>query len=451
MTPDTADGPPAAERIGGLRGRVVTFPPAPGWPRTVPLVVHDDGVVLWRGGRIIDVGPASVVLARHPADVPVTRYGDGLILPGFIDTHIHAPQTGVIASFGTRLLDWLERYTFPAESRFDDPELAAAGARFFCDELLRNGTTTAAAYATVAPQSVDALFAEAARRDMRMIAGKVMMDRHAPDGLLDTVQSSYDDSKALIARWHGHGRLGYAATPRFAITSSPAQLDVAGTLLREHPDLWLQTHLSENVDEIATVARLFPEARNYTDVYARHGLLGPRSLFGHCIHLGEDELRLLAETGSVASLCPTSNLFIGSGLFDLAALRAADRPVRVALATDVGGGTSFSMLRTLSLAYQVMQLKGLNLTGPAGFHWITRGNADALSLGDRIGSLEPGYEADCVVIDPGATPLLRHRLAAGDGSAEDMLFALMMLGDDRVVRATYISGRRAHDRGPRST
>ena len=450
MTPETEHGQAAADGIRGLRGRVVTFPPAPGWPTAVPLTVHDDGAVLWRDGRIVDVGPAGEVLGRHPAGIAITQYDDALILPGFIDTHIHMPQTGVIASYGAQLLDWLDRYTFPAEARFADPEAAAAGARFFCDELLRNGTTTAVAYATVAPQSAEALFAEAAGRDMRMIAGKVMMDRNAPESLRDTAQSAYDDSKALIARWHGRGRLAYAVTPRFAITSTPAQLDAAGTLLREHPNAYLQTHLSENRNEIAAVARLFPEARHYTDVYARHGLLGPRSLFGHCIHLDPAEIALLAETGSVAALCPTSNLFIGSGLFDLAALRDGTRPVRVALATDVGGGTSFSMLRTLHLAYKVMQLKGLSLTGAAGFHWITRGNADALSLGDSIGALEPGHDADCVVLDPRATPLLRHRLAAGDGSVEDVLFALMMLGDDRVVRATYVAGRRAHDRRARA-
>jgi guanine deaminase len=433
--------------VGGLRGCVVAFPPAPEWPHEVPLTVHRDGVVLWRDGTIVDVGPAAEVLARHPADVAVTPYNDALILPGFIDTHIHLPQSGVIASWGAQLLDWLERYTFPAEMRFADPRVAEAGARFFCDELLRNGTTTAVAYATVAPQSVEALFAEALSRGMRMIAGKVMMDRNAPEGLLDTAQSSYDDSKALIARWHGRGRLAYAVTPRFAITSTPAQLDAAGALLREHPDVYLQTHLSENRDEIATVARLFPDARHYTDVYARHGLLGPRSILGHCIHLASDEIALMADTASVAALCPSSNLFIGSGLFDLAALSGGG--VRTALATDVGGGTSFSMLRALQLAYKVMQLRGMNLTAAAGFHWITRGNSAALGLADRIGTLAVGSEADCVVLDPKATPLLRHRLAAGDGSIEDMLFALMMLGDDRVVRATYVAGRKAHDRGAR--
>ena len=440
---------PSCNEITGLRGRVVTFPDAPRWPEDVPITEHADGVVLWRQGQIIDIGPATDILKKHAADITVTQYQDALIVPGFIDTHIHYPQTAIIASYGAQLLDWLERYTFPEEARFADPDHAAKGAHLFCDELLRNGTTTAVAYATVAPQSVDALFTEASRRNMRMIAGKVMMDRNAPPDLLDTAQSSYDDSKALIARWHGQGRLSYAVTPRFAITSTPEQLDAAGALLREHPDAYLQTHLSENHDEIATVARLFPEAKSYTDVYDRHGLLGARSLFGHCIHLSPDEIALLSDSGSVASLCPTSNLFIGSGLFDLVGLRNGGKPVRAALATDVGGGTSFSILRTLHLAYKVMQLKGTNLTGAAGFHWATRGNAEALSLADRIGALEIGHEADCVVLDPAATPLLRHRLAAGDGSIEDLLFALMILGDDRVVRATYINGQPAYDRGPR--
>ena len=444
-TPESAS-PAASSPLSGVRGHVVAFPEAPGWPEDVPLDAHEDGVVLWRDGMVADVGPAAEVLARNPAETPVVHYRDALILPGFVDTHIHGPQAAIVASYGAQLLDWLERYTFPAEARFADAGHAAAGARFFCDELLRNGTTTAAAYAATARASADALFAEAEARGMRMIAGKVMMDRNAPDTVLDTARSAYDDSKALIARWHGRGRLGYAVTPRFAITSTEAQLEAAGALLREHPDAWLQTHLAENHDEIATVAHLFPEARDYTDVYDRFGLLGPRSLFGHCLHLAEVEMARLSETGSVAALCPTSNLFIGSGLFDLAALRDPRRPVRTALATDVGGGTSFSMLQTLHLAYKVMQLKGLNLSAAAGFHWITRGNAAALGLDGRIGTLAPGSEADVVVLDKHATPLLRRRLAAGDGSLADALFALMILGDDRAVRATYVAGRLAHDR-----
>ncbi len=430
-----------------IRGRLLSFHRAPAGPgdrashRFIP-----DGLLLVEDGRITAVGDYDALRARIPEGVAVDHHPEGLILPGFIDTHIHFPQTQVIASYGARLLDWLETYTFIEEQKYADPAHAAAGASFFFDELLRNGTTTAVAYGSVHPQSVDALFAEAERRGAGLVAGKVMMDRNAPAALTDTAQSGYDDSKALIGRWHGVGRQRYAVTPRFAITSTEAQLTAAGALLREHPGVHMQTHLSENAEEIATVRRLFPTARDYTDVYDRFGLLGPASLFGHCIHLAEEERARLAESGSVAVFCPTSNLFIGSGLFDLAALSRADRPVRTALATDVGGGTSYSMLRTAGEGYKVLQLNHQNLPALAAFDWMTRGNAAALGLENEIGVLEPGRWADLVVLDPRATPAMAHRMATVDGDLEEELFILMTLGDDRAVAATYLRGEKAHDR-----
>jgi guanine deaminase len=387
------------------------------------------------------VEEAAVLLPRLPAGTAVDRYPDQLVLPGLIDPHIHYSQTRVIGSYGAQLLDWLQKYTFVEEQKFGDPGYAAKVARFFLDELLRNGTTTAAVYCSVHPESVDAFFAEAQARKMRMAAGKVMMDRGAPPGLLDTAERGYAESRALLERWHGRDRLLYVITPRFAITSTDAQLEAAGALVREFPDALVQTHLCENRREIETVKGLFPWTRTYTGVYARYGLLGPRSLLGHCIHLEDEEVRLLAETDSVAVFCPTSNLFIGSGLFGRARLQAAG--VRVALATDVGGGTSYSMLRTAAEAYKVLQLQGQNLPGLDAFRLMTRGNAAALGLTERIGSLEPGREADMVVLDARATPAMSHRMDTVR-ELEEELFVLVTLGDDRAVRATYVAGERLH-------
>ena len=417
-----------------VRGRVLTF--TEDGHRYLA-----DGVVLVRDGVIEAVGDAAELLPHLPAGTAVDRYPDQLVLPGLIDPHIHFPQTRVIASYGAQLLDWLQKYTFVEEQKFGDPAYAAEAARFFLDELLRNGTTTAAVYCSVHPESVDAFFAEAQRRRMRMAAGKVMMDRGAPPGLLDTPERGYAESRALLERWHGRDRLLYVVTPRFAITSTDAQLEAAGALAREFPGALVQTHLCENRREIATVKELFPWTRTYTEVYARYGLLTPRSLLGHCIHLEEEEVRLLAESDSVAVFCPTSNLFIGSGLFDRARLAAAG--VRVALATDVGGGTSYSMLRTAAEAYKVLQLQGQNLPALDAFRMMTRGNAAAMGLGDRIGSLEPGREADMVVLDARATPAMDHRMDTV-GELEEELFVLVTLGDDRAVRATYVAGERLY-------
>ncbi|WP_207458916.1 guanine deaminase [Azospirillum sp. SYSU D00513] len=438
------DSGPAAEatsRSRAIRGRLLTFlrePAGPGDRDSYRYIA--DGVVHVADGRIAAAGPAEEILPGLPPGTTVDHHPDRIVMPGFIDLHIHMPQTQVIASYGTQLLDWLERYTFIEEQKYADPEHSAAGARFFLDELLRNGTTTAVAYGSVHPQSADALFAESERRGACIIAGKVMMDRNAPNALRDTAQKGYDDSKALIERWHGRDRLRYAVTPRFAITSTEAQLEAAGALMREHPDAYMQTHLSENLDEIAYVRTLFPDARDYTDVYDRFGLLGPNSLFGHCIHLSDEELDRLSESRSVAVFCPTSNLFIGSGLFDLARLRRREAPVRVGLATDVGGGTSYSMLRTVAEAYKVLQLRRQNLPALTAFHQMTRANAEALGLDAEIGTLEPGCYADLVVLDARATPAMAHRMDTVRGDLEEELFILLTLGDDRSVTKTYLRG-----------
>lgn len=423
-----------------IRGRLVWFEDEPATGGDAAVRDVQDGVVVVADGRIAAVGPWDELRRTLDPATPVDAHPGCLVMPGLIDTHVHYPQVQVIASYGAQLLDWLNRYTFVEEQKFGDPRHAATHARFFLDELMRNGTTTAVVYCTVHPQSVDAFMAEAQARRLRMLAGKVLMDRNAPPALTDTAETGYRDSKALIERWHGQGRLGYVVTPRFAITCSDGQLEAAGMLLREHPTCWMQTHLSENRDEIATTLGLFPWARDYTDVYDRFGLLGPRSLFGHCIHLSEREMARLSESGSVAALCPTSNLFIGSGLFDLARLRDPRRPVRVGLATDVGGGTSYSMLETAAEAYKVLQLQGQNLPALEGFYMQTLGNARALGLDHVIGRLAPGLEADLVVLDPCATPAMAHRMATIAGDLAETLFVLMTLGDDRAVRTTYILG-----------
>ena len=402
-----------------------------------------DGVLVVEDGRISAVGAAAEVLPTLPDTVEVTHYADALITPGFIDTHIHFPQTGMVGSYGEQLLDWLNEYTFPCEGQFADKAHADGVAQIFLKELLRNGTTTALVFGSVHPESVDALFEAAQALDLRLIAGKVMMDRNAPDYLTDTAESSYAQSKALIERWHGKGRLHYAVTPRFAPTSSEAQLTLAGQLLREYPDVYLQTHLSENLQEIEWVKALFPERSNYLDVYDHYQLLGERSVFAHGVHLCDAECERLAETGSAIAFCPTSNLFLGSGLFNLP--QAERFKVNVGLGTDVGAGTSFSLLHTLNEAYKVMQLQGEKLNPFKSLYLATLGGARALRLEDRVGTLQPGTDADFVVLDYNATPLLSYRIAQAK-TFEEVLFVLMTLGDDRAVLQTYAAGRRVHSR-----
>ncbi|HPE05665.1 MAG TPA: guanine deaminase [Thauera sp.] len=432
MTPSAPSSPPLA----AVRGEIVHFLADPAAdPRA--LEHFADGVLIVRDGHVAECGPATALLAKLPAGTPLADHRGKLILPGFVDTHVHYPQTDIIASHGEQLLEWLEKYTFPAERRFADPAHAAEVAGFFCDELLRNGTTTAAAFATVHPASVEALFEAAQQRRMRLITGKVLMDRNCPDFLRDTAETGYADSQALIERWHNRDRLLYAITPRFAPTSTPAQMALAGRLFREHPGVFLQSHVAENRAEVAWVAQLHPEARSYLDVYERAGQLGMRALFAHCLWLDDSDRRRMAERGAAMSFCPTSNLFLGSGLFDLARARALG--VRVGLGTDVGGGTSLSMLQTLNEAYKVLQLGGQSLSAASGFYLATLGGAHSLYLDDRIGNFASGKEADFVVLDPRATPLLARRSAACT-TLEERLFVLMMLGDDRVVAATHVMG-----------
>lgn len=398
----------------------------------------DDGVLVIENGKIIATHAWHELSTQDLRALALTDLRGQLILPGFIDTHIHFPQTEMIAAYGEQLLEWLNQYTFPVERRFANAEYARLRASFFVDELLRNGTTTAMVFATVHPQSVEALFSEAAARQMCLIAGKVMMDRHAPEDLLDTPEQGLSESRALIERWHQHGRLLYAVTPRFAPTSTPAQLAAAGQLLREYPDLYLQTHLSENHSEIAWVRELYPERASYLDVYDHYGLTGPRSLFAHAIHLQDDEQQTLVRTGSAVGFCPTSNLFLGSGLFRLHPLKAAG--IGVGLGTDVGAGTSFSMLQTLNEGYKVQQLQGARLSAREGFYQATLGGASALRLDHRLGKLASGYDADLVVLDWAATPLQQLRQSQAR-TLDERLFALMMQGDDRNVAATYVHGR----------
>jgi guanine deaminase len=396
------------------------------------------GAIAVRDGRIADAGPADTLRAAHP-EALIEDHGDGLILPGFVDAHAHYPQTAIIASWGKRLIDWLNAYTFPEEMRFGDPDYAAGIAGRYLDLLLAHGTTTVCSFCTVHPASVDAFFAAAEARGMRVAGGKTCMDRNAPGGLRDDPVRAVDDSAALLARWHRRGRAEYVITPRFSPTSTPEQLEGLGALWADHPDCLMQTHLSEQTDEIAWVKSLYPRARDYLDTYEAHGLLGARGLYGHAIHLEPRERDRLRETGAALIHCPTSNTFIGSGLFDLAGLAAEGQ--RIGLATDTGGGSSFSMLRTMAAAYEIGQLRG-RAPHPASLLWLaTEGSARAMHMADRIGGLEPGREADFIVLDLASTPAIAQAAAR----AEDIwqaLFPTIMLGDDRAVAGTWVAGRR---------
>ncbi len=424
-----------------LRGRVLSFVSKPrSHEDNTSYVYHEDGAVALCDGLIKACGDYHEVLAQHTC-AKIIDHRPNLILPGFIDTHLHFPQMQVIGSFGTKLLDWLNKYTFVEEQKFADPAHCERIADKFFDALTRHGTTTAVAYCSVHKTSAEAFFVEAEKRDLRMIAGKVMMDRNAPEPLCDTPQSSYDDSKALIEKWHGKGRNHYAITPRFAITSTPTQLEMAQTLMREHPDCYMQTHLSENHDEIELTKQLYQSARDYLDVYQTYDLLGSKSLFGHCIHLTDRERKAMAETRSVAVFCPTSNLFLGSGLFDQNGLH--EERVRTSVATDIGGGTSYSMLKTLDEAYKVLQLRNQILSPLQSFYMMTLGNARALSLEEKIGSLEPGSEADVVVLDARATPAMALRMETVENLSEE-LFVLQTMGDDRSVSSVYVAGQESH-------
>ena len=421
-----------------LRGRVLTFVSEPSGPTDHESYRYiEDGAVLVDGGKIVSVGAWSDALKLVAPRAEIVDHRPGLIMPGFIDTHIHYPQMQVLGSYAKDLLEWLNTYTFVEEQRFADPDHAARIASLFCDELVRHGTTTAAVYCTVHPQSAEAFFAEAKRRDMRMIAGKVMMDRNAPEGLLDTPQSGYDDTKAQQEKWAGVGRVHYAITPRFALTSTHEQLEMCQDLARQFPDAYIQTHVNESLGEIAFAKELYPNLPDYVGIYEHYGLLGPKTLLGHCIHMNDREIDIMAETASVAVFCPTSNLFIGSGLFDRARMAASN--VRIGVATDVGGGTNYSMLRTLDEGYKVLQLRGQRLSPLESFFMMTLGNARALSLEHKIGTLEPGADADLVVLDAHALPHMALKMEQVD-RIEEELFLLQTCGDDRVVAQTYVAG-----------
>ena len=424
------------------RARLLTFT---GDPAAAPdaAVYHEDGVVIVEDGRVRASGAWSALAALLDRDATVHDRRGKLIVPGFIDTHIHFPQTDMIASPAPGLLPWLDTYTFPTERRFEDRTYADDVARFFIDELLACGTTTALVYCTVHPQSVDAFFAASEARNLRMVAGKVLMDRHCPAFLRDTAQSGYDDSAALIARWHNRGRQLYALTPRFAPTSTEAQLEACGALARAHPDVFVQSHVAENPDEVKWVAGLFPGRRSYLDVYDHYGLLRRRAVYGHCIWLDDADRARMAQTGALAAHCPTSNLFLGSGLFDFGRAGASGMPV--ALATDVGGGTSFSMLQTMNEAHKVARMGAHHLSATRMFWLATAGAATALDLADKVGTLAGGSEADFIVLDPAATPLLARRTAHVE-SLEELLFAFATLGDDRAVFETCVAGERVHAR-----
>ncbi|WP_374307234.1 guanine deaminase [Dongia sp.] len=427
-----------------IRGTILHFLGDPGTePAPASWQLFADGALLVEDGLVRRVGEAAALLADAPEGTEITDCRGKLILPGFVDTHVHSAQLDVIASYGTQLLDWLTKYTFPAERLFKDEAHGERMAGLFLDRLLASGTTTAAVYPTVHKQSVDTFFAAAAARKLRMLAGKVLMDRNCPDYLRDDVAGAEADCRDLIARWHGKGRLGYALTPRFAPTSSPQQLAMAGRLFQEIPGLHLQSHLAENLDEIKWVHELFPAQRSYLDVYDHFGLLGPRAIYGHCIHTDATDRVRMAATRTAIAFCPSSNLFIGSGLFDLDQARNAG--IRVGLASDVGGGTSLSMLEVMADAYKVLQLKGQHLNPWRAFYLATLGGAEALSLEDRIGNFAVGKEADFTVLDFDAIPILKHRSGIARDFAE-RLFALMILGDDRAVAATYVLGELAYRR-----
>ena len=420
-----------------LLGQVLRFDADP-FTQGTDAANHDPrGALLRRDGRIAATGNADVLRAAHPG-ARVIDHGDGLILPGFIDAHAHYPQTAIIASWGKRLIDWLNSYTFPEEMRFSDPAYAAAIAARYFDLTLANGTTTVASYCTIHPESVDACFTEARRRGLRALAGKTCMDRNAPEGLRDSAQAAYDDSKALLEKWHGVDRLSYIITPRFSPTSTPGQLAALGALWAEHPDCLMQTHLSEQTDEITWVKSLFPQARDYLDTYEAHGLLGANGVYGHAIHLEPREIDRLQEVGAALVHCPTSNSFIGSGLFDMG---LAGGNIRVGLATDTGGGSSFSMLRTMAAAYEIGQLRGHALH-PAELIWLaTEGSARALRIDSHVGRIALGMDADLVVLDLSSTPAIAQRAARAD-TIWEALFPTIMMGDDRAIAATYVAGTR---------
>lgn len=437
----------ASNNPQALRGPALTYVDDP-YIVGIEAALHyePDAIVAMANGKITHFGPASQVQAQLSPGIGIKQYGkDNLIMAGFIDAHVHYPQIPIIGAYGEQLIDWLNKYTFSAELKFADKEHSREVARIYLQECLRAGTTSAAVYCTVFPQSVDAFFEESEALDMRMIAGKVMMDRNAPPELCDTPQTGYDESRVLIKKWHNRGRQLYGITPRFAPTSSPEQMEMVGQLWTEYPGTYLQSHLSESPRELAWVKELYPERKGYLDVYDHYKQLGPRAIYGHGIWLTEEELQRCHESGTAIAHCPTSNQFLGSGLFNLKHAMKPERPVRIGLATDLGAGTSFSMLQTLNETYKVAQLNGNSLSAGHAFYLATRGTAQALYLEDKIGSIAPGMEADVIVFDLKSTPAIEYRMRTC-ADLEEALFIQMTMGDDRAIKDTYISGTLAHSR-----
>ena len=452
---------------GAYRASILYFIDDPSCTKKISDAVRyfSDGLLVIKEGKISAVGDYQQLikkLSKKNVKLKVdSDYRNKLIMPGFIDSHIHFPQAEMMGTRAEQLLQWLNKYTFPTEKKYADQAYAQSMAEIFIDQLLNNGTTTASVFCSVHPQSVDALFQQAKLLNMRIIAGKVLMDRNAPDFLTDTAESGYQESRTLIEKWHKNGRALYSITPRFAPTSTAKQLALAGKLKADYPTVYMQTHLCENLNEIKWVKTLFPNAKSYLDVYKQAGLTGQRSIFAHCIHLDETDFQNLYDNGAAIAFCPTSNLFLGNGLFKLREAKAPARPVLVAIGTDIGAGTSFSMLETLNEAYKVILLRQLGkdkitaLSAFEGFYLATLGGAKALYLADKIGSLAPGHEADFIVLDWSATTTQRLRINNIEQQKQDeltqleeKLFALMLLGDDRNIAATFISGRKVYQQIP---
>lgn len=428
-----------------LRGQTLSFSTNPFHGDPAASLDHcEDGAVLMEGDRIAAVGSTSELIKQH-ADIPVTHYGDGLIMAGFKDAHIHYPQIDIIGSHAEGLIEWLQRHTFPCETQFDDPDIARRTAEFFLDQCFLNGVTSASVYCTVHPQSVTSFFEAASQRNACMTAGKVCMDRNAPAGLSDSAQSAHDDTKKLIDRWHGKGRNKYAITPRFALSSSPEQLEALGALWDENPSALMQTHLSETEDEIAKVLAQFPDHKNYTEIYESFGLIGPGAIFGHAIHLSDKERDALNDSGSAIAHCPTSNAFMGSGHFDLRATGRAGPQIPIALASDIGAGTSFSPFATMRAAFEAARHHG-NALHPAEAFWMaTCGGAKAMRCDDRIGNLARGMDADLVVLDLKSTPLIARRVERAN-DIHEILFAQMIMADEHAIKATYVAGEKVFER-----
>jgi len=428
-----------------LRGSTLSF-------HSDPFIVGDkesytfikDALLFINDGKITKIGTYESLQGKIPSDTEISDYTGHLITPGFIDTHVHYPQTPMIGAYGQHLLEWLENYTFPTEAKFKDKEFARSVAKMFLKQTIKAGTTTSMVYGTVFKDSVNAFFEESEKLGTRMLCGKVMMDRNAPENILDTPESGYNDSKELIEKWHNKGRQLYVVTPRFAPTSTREQLEMAGKLFNEYPDVFMQTHLCENEGEIAWVKELFPERKSYLDVYDHYGLVGKRSVFGHCVHFEDEDFETMSKKKASISHCPTSNLFLGSGLFDLKKAKTGKHPVYVGLGTDLGAGTSFSHLQTLNEAYKISEMRDSSLTAIKGYYLATLGGAESLGLEDKIGTLKEGSEADITVWNLASTEIIDYRLKFAK-ELEEKLFVQMVLADDRSVHATYVNGEKVYD------